>query len=200
MGSHETPSENRHGYDLRVGEMDGCPPPKHQGPVGRVAGRLQRSPHRRLPPQFRGGILQAPWPNRVAGGVLTPSHHNTPHAGPHGAFGSHLSMRQSAKSLPLVPYRSAATRTSASVSNVNAPMASATRHVQGQTRFMSRRPCKAYGLRGNAELRPINGCSARRRGAGVTDSSRGVTRHRAQEAAFRRSGLRPFGETPVSQD
>jgi len=65
MNSHQTPLENRHAQTLRVGEVGGYTRPEHPGPVSTVTASLQHaSPetHRRLSPESRGGILQAPWP------------------------------------------------------------------------------------------------------------------------------------------
>ncbi|MGI8425569.1 MAG: hypothetical protein ACR2M4_03030 [Actinomycetota bacterium] len=42
MGSHQTPSENRHAQALRIGEVGGYTQPKRRGPVGNVTVNLQR--------------------------------------------------------------------------------------------------------------------------------------------------------------
>ena len=62
MGSHQTLSGSRHAHALRVAEAAVCTLPVHQGPAGSVAASHQRvtGHHRRLSPELRGRILQAP--------------------------------------------------------------------------------------------------------------------------------------------
>jgi hypothetical protein len=42
MGSHQTPSDNRHAQASRVAEVRGCTRPEHRGPVTKAAVVLQR--------------------------------------------------------------------------------------------------------------------------------------------------------------
>ena len=52
---------------LRVDDLGGCTRPEHRGPVAASLRVFSASPetHRRLSPELRGGILQAPWPNHA---------------------------------------------------------------------------------------------------------------------------------------